>query len=232
MQRNFGLLEVFIIFEELETLKLYNTKDIKVLRVLNKFSNYDLRQIKQYTKLDNFIKYFKENKLKDSTMYLDYLRFAKELKLDLKNKKNLFPKDLKQAHDELEKQIEILEQQINNEMIQERLEILSKNIYKNKKFIIFPADSAESLVDESQQQNNCVRTYVDRYAEGNCDIYFMRNVDNPKKSLVTVEVRENKVVQKRTKNNEKTTAEQDKFLKKWEQTILNKHKRILEYAAG
>lgn len=226
-----------ITYEELETLKLYNTKDIKILRFLNKFSNYDLRQIKQYTKLDNFIKYFKENKLSDSTMYLDYLRFARKLKLDLKNKKYLFPKDLKKAHDELEKQIEMMEQKINNEMIQERLEALSKNVYKNKKFIIFPADSAESLLDESQQQNNCVRTYVDRYAEGNCDIYFMRNVDNPKKSLVTVEVRENKVVQKRTKNNEKTTAEQDKFLKKWEETVLNKkinyaNERILEYAAG
>lgn len=226
-----------ITYDELEKLRIYNTKDIKILRFLNKFNTYDLRQIKEYTKLDNFIKYFKENKLKDSTMYLDYLRFARKLKLDLKNKKYLFPKDLKQAHDELEKQIEILEQQINNEMIQERLEALSKNIYKNKKFIIFPADSAESLIDESQQQNNCVRTYVDRYAEGNCDIYFMRNVDNPKKSLVTIEVRKNKVVQKRTKNNEKTTTEQDKFLKKWEETVLNKkinyaNERILEYAAG
>lgn len=226
-----------ITYDELEKLKIYNTKDIKVLRFLNKFNSYDLERIKEYTKLDNFIKYFKENKLKDSTMYLDYLRFAKKLKLDLKNKKYLFPKNLKQAHDDLERQIEIMEQQINNEMILERIKTLSKNIYKNKKFKIFPADSVESLLDESQQQNNCVRTYVDRYAEGECDIYFMRKLDNPEKSLVTVEVRENKVVQKRTKNNDITTEEQDIFLKKWEETVLNKKinyadERILEYAVG
>lgn len=42
------------------------------------------------------------------------------------------------------------------------------------------------------------------------------------KSLVTVEVRNNEVVQQRTKNNNDTTKEQKKFLKKWEKNILRK----------
>ena len=44
----------------------------------------------------------------------------------------------------------------------------------------------------------------------------MRKLSDLNKSLVTVEVRDNTVVQKRTKNNEITTKEQDKFLQKWE----------------
>ena len=48
----------------------------------------------------------------------------------------------------------------------------------------------------------------------------MRNVDNPKKSLVTVEVKNNKIVQSKMKNNATPTDKQLQFLKNWEQTIL------------
>ena len=99
---------------------------------------------------------------------------------------------------------------------------LVEKIYKDKEFIIFPASSVEELIDESQQQNNCVRTYAEKYANGNCDIYFMRKINTPKVSLVTVEVRNNKIVQKRTKNNEKTNKEQDEFLETWQKKVLER----------
>lgn len=38
-------------------------------------------------------------------------------------------------------------------------------------------------------------------------------------------------VKKRIKNNAQTTKEQDKFLQKWEDTVLNKNERVIEYAA-
>ena len=49
----------------------------------------------------------------------------------------------------------------------------------------------------------------------------MRLISNVNKSLVTIEVKNNKVVQKRTKNNCDTTLEQNKFIEKWERKILN-----------
>ena len=48
----------------------------------------------------------------------------------------------------------------------------------------------------------------------------MRLLSNKDKALVTVEVRNNKVVQQRIKNNQDTTKEQKKFLKQWEEEIL------------
>ena len=71
----------------------------------------------------------------------------------------------------------------------------------DEKFIILPAPNLKALQDESTQQNNCVRTYAEKYANGICDIYFMRNITEPKKSLVTVEVKNNKIVQSRLKHN-------------------------------
>lgn len=210
-----------ITYDELRVLREYQVKDIKKIRFLTKYSG-SLERIKKYMSLDKFIEYFKSNKLEDSRLYLDYLEFAKQLGIDLKNKKYLFPKNLKQMHDEYEKQIEILEQEKLTKSISTRAEVLKKNIFKNNGFIIFPAESVQAMIEESTQQHNCVRTYADKYANGECDIYFMRKANKPTESLVTVEVVENKVVQKRIKHNEKTTEKQDKFLKTWERKVLNR----------
>ena len=210
-----------ITYEELKVLRIYPTKNIKELRFLRKYSN-SIDEINRYMSLDKFIRYFKSNNLSDARLYLDYLKFAEKLGIDLKNKRYLFPENLKEMHDEYEKQIETAKQKKLANEILKRARMLKRNIFKNKTFIIFPAENVQALIDESAQQNNCVRTYAEEYAKGNCDIYFMRYVKNQKVSLVTVEVKENKVVQKRIKNNEKTTSTQNKFLKLWEEKILNK----------
>ena len=104
--------------------------------------------------------------------------------------------------------------------IKNRYSELLKNKFSNNKFIIFPANSLESLQNESAQQNNCVRTYAEKYANRKCDIYFMRNISNPDKSLVTVEVINNKVVQSRIKNNLSPNKCQLDFLDNWEHNTL------------
>lgn len=48
----------------------------------------------------------------------------------------------------------------------------------------------------------------------------MRDVNEQKKSLITVEVKNNRVVQSRIKNNDSPNEKQLKFLRKWEQNVL------------
>ena len=48
----------------------------------------------------------------------------------------------------------------------------------------------------------------------------MRDIRKPKKSLVTIEVKNNKVVQSRTKNNKSPDKKQLAFINKWEQKVL------------
>lgn len=50
----------------------------------------------------------------------------------------------------------------------------------------------------------------------------MRNIKKQDKSLVTVEVKNNRVVQSRIKNNKDPNKKQFKFLEKWEQKVLRK----------
>ena len=215
-----------ITYTQLKLLRLLQEENFEKIKYLEKYvSFYDntnnLEEISKYISLNRFIKYSKMQKEKvDLALYKDYLRFAKELGFDLKNNRYAFPKNLKEAHDELEKQYEIHCDEIMKKAIRKRGRELSTNIYKNNKFIILPAFTLKSLQNESKQQNNCVRTYAKKYAKGVSDIYFMRNITNIRKSLVTVEVQENKVVQSRIKNNKKPNKEQLNFLNKWEQKVL------------
>ena len=205
-------------YYQLKILSKIKTKDYKFIDYLSQFESYDLDRVLKYCKPLDLYKY----KLKSNNvnMYLDYLEFAKKLGFDIKDKKYLYPKHLKQMHDDYMNQIETNKNKKINKEIKKRYKELLKNQYKDKKYIIFPAASIEELVDESSQQDNCVRTYAKRIAEGECDIYFMRLLEEPKKSLVTVEVRNNKVVQQRIKNNADTTRSQKLFLKQWETKIL------------
>lgn len=50
----------------------------------------------------------------------------------------------------------------------------------------------------------------------------MRDIKKPKKSLVTVEVKNNKVIQSRIKCNNDPNQTQQAFLNEWEKNILRK----------
>ena len=98
---------------------------------------------------------------------------------------------------------------------------MNKNIYQNDKYIVYPAPDVESMVNESIQQHNCVKTYVKRYALAETDIYFMREISDVDKSLVTVEVKDKDIVQARIKHNDDPNEEQLKFLDLWKTKVLN-----------
>ena len=69
-------------------------------------------------------------------------------------------------------------------------------------------------------QNNCVASYIDRVINGECHILFLRKKDRPSDSLVTIEVRDNHIVQARRRFNDPVTPEDqvaiDAFNKKFQ----------------
>ena len=203
--------------DELEILSKIKIKNIDMIRYFDKFG-YKLGELLKQCKPLDLYKYKLNPKYIHE--YLDYLKFAKELGFDIENKKYLYPKNMLKKHDEYMKQVEINKNNQIEKKIKSKYKKLLKNRYEDKKYIIVPAQSIQSLIDESSQQNNCVKTYAERIAKDECDIYFMRSIDTQDRSLVTVEVRNNKVVQKRTKNNCMTTTEQNKFLRSWERQVL------------
>lgn len=80
---------------------------------------------------------------------------------------------------------------------------------------IYPK-STQDIKDEAVQQSNCVASYINRVLEGQCDILFLRKEDAPDKSLVTIEVRDGRIVQARQHYNYAVTADQRDVIDKWD----------------
>lgn len=86
---------------------------------------------------------------------------------------------------------------------------------------IYPK-TTQDIKDEAVQQHNCVASYIDRVIDGDCHILFMRKAKQPDESVVTVEVRDNKIVQALQKFNAPLTAEQKNVVEIWNSRMEKK----------
>ena len=211
-----------ISYDELCILKIIKRANITIIRDILKMSCQinDLESVSTYIDLIKLKEYSKKQKNFSIYSYLDYIRNLQKLDIPL-TKKILLPENFIKAHDESVKKVQIINSNLIKEKIKNRYIELEKNKYNDNIYMIRPVRSIEDMKNEAKQQNNCVyKNYSDKYAFGETDIYFMRKIKNPKKSLVTVEVNNGTIRQKYQKNNQAVTEEQNKFLKQWEQKIL------------
>ena len=232
-EKRFGISKEFLEFmkkcditdKQLEVLKLVQVKDIRLINRLLKISDgyiEDLENAANYIDLIKLDNYAKEQKNFSLDIYLDYLRNMKRLDVPL-TKKILLPENIREAHDESVKKVQIVGNKVINKKMKNRFKELSKNIYKDNVFFIRPAKDLKDMKDEAKQQNNCVyKNYSDKYAFGETDIYFLRDNTKPEESLVTIEVYKNKIRQKYQKNNTNVTNEQKDFIEQWEKNIIQK----------
>ena len=88
---------------------------------------------------------------------------------------------------------------------------------------IYPK-STQEIKDEAVQQNNCVASYIDDVIDDKCHIMFLRKKDKPNDSLVTIEIRNNKIVQAKRKFNYPVTDEDQKAIDAWDKKFSKKEK--------
>lgn len=205
-----------------------NFRDVKFLyengildNFLDSSNNVFSRNVKTLREISEFIPLKKLNNytkgIKNLNIYRDYLVMSKELALNYKSKKDLFPRNLISRHDKLQTKLEIEKDRRTQFVAYIRYLELSKYTYSDDKYIIFPAPSIDSMKDEGNQQGNCVGyRYLDSYIEGRTEIFFVRKLKNATKSFITLEYRNGNVVQKELPHRSRDfTDEQNAFIDKW-----------------
>lgn len=120
--------------------------------------------------------------------WADYLEDAEKLGWQLRNDFVLFPKSLKQAHqnstiarEALRKQKEI--RKVNS--ILERQKVLA---LRGKSWLIRPPVSGEEVLAEGQALRHCVGNYLNRIADGTSIIMLIRASEEPEKPAYTLEL--------------------------------------------
>lgn len=165
------------------------------------------------------VDYYKMNTL--ITDYHDYLCMCKELQYDVKNSFILFPRELKAAHDSVAKTLKDKRTAEHEKAIAGSFDEWQKRYqYQSKELMMIPPHSAKEIVDEGAALHHCVRLYVKNVVEKKSVILFVRSVDEPDKSLCTVEVKDGQVTQARGFDNKEPPAQITAFIEQWKQRVL------------
>ena len=109
--------------------------------------------------------------------------------------------------------------------ISKRVKNLKELTFTYKDLIIRPAESSEEIIREGKKQIICIGGYVQRYADGITNLFFIRKKGEEEKPFFAVEIsKELRVVQVRGKRNCPRTQEVKEFMEVFEKEKLNNKK--------
>lgn len=146
----------------------------------------------------------------------DYLDDCKKLGMVLDSNAVLYPNDLHVAHMKTTEKVKYKEDRKINVQIAKRIDQLSKMyLFSSDDFIIMPAQSSIELFREGKELSHCVGRYAKDYAEGKCDILFVRMASEPTRPFYTMEIQNGKIVQCRGFKNCSMTSEVRSFVDKF-----------------
>ena len=182
----------------------------------------DLEQIKNavgHASLHKILRYLNEGR--DAQIWRDYLADCVELGLDLDDRAVLFPKNLEAAHQGTISQIEYKKNAALWEAFAKRLGRLKKLAWAAEGLLIRPPADAGELILEGKALNHCVGRYVSDMAKGNTVILFLRRETEPDKPFYTLEWKEGRVIQCRTRNNKSYTLDPEvrAFVERWVERV-------------
>lgn len=154
------------------------------------------------------------------SQYKDYIRMATEMGYERYDR---YPKFLKTAHDVVARNYKVKLDEIELKEWEEAVETAKSYEYAYKDFVIFPPETPKDLVREGNVLGHCVSSYVHKVRKKTSTILFLREKVDKEAPLVTIEVREDKIVQAKGKmNNLPTPVQKDiiqRFAKKLELEI-------------
>ena len=149
-------------------------------------------------------------------IWIDYLRMATACKFDLKDKSRKFPNSLKKEHDIAVFAYNKIRNEIDEQQFAAQAALNSYLEYSDKDYLVVVPKTPQDVVEEATAQKNCLRSYLSRIKEGATKVVFIRKKEEPDKSYVTVEVRDNHIVQvKGYCNSNPRNDKLNAFIRKW-----------------
>lgn len=148
--------------------------------------------------------------------FFDYVSMMAEIS----PKFDKYPRNFLTTHVIAARNYNRLKQEFAEDEFKNRIDTSLEGQYGEYVFI-YPK-STEEIKNEAAQQNNCVASYIERVIDGSCHILFLRKAAEPEKSLVTIEVVNNKIVQARQKFNNPVNEEEQVAIDKWNKKHMTK----------
>lgn len=217
-------------------LEYISLDDNDIYNILNaydsKWNGYTFVRYSRFIKLINeygynakallmYIDHLKTFEAMDTMDYLlreleDYANMMRQIS----PKFDKYPKHFLTTHRIANRNYNRLKHEFDEKNFKARINLEMEHTFGDYTFI-YPK-CVQDIKDESVQMSNCVSSYVQKVIDGQCHILFLRRKDSPDKSLVTIEVRNNKIVQALQRYNHPLTNEQQETVNKWNKWYANK----------
>lgn len=189
----------------------------------------------RHTTPHRMARYIKEKLNEGSELireYHDYLQMAAGLDYNLQDEWVLYPKNLKERHEELieeqrerEIQMEEVKDNAKDDLFREFQKRDSYLEMETDSFILRLPKRIHEIRKEGQYLHHCVATYIERVARGKTTILFLRKKEAPNTPFYTMEVSGGKMIQCRAKYNGDMTKEVKAFVDLFKKTKLRKTER-------
>ena len=199
----------------------------EVIALANAGCHY-LTALRTFTTIKKIANYTQKGH--DAGIWVDYLKMAKDLGYNMKDKAVLFPRKLKDKHDDLAKIMKIQGDNIREKKYQQRIpELKALYSYETSKYKIIVPESLKAIVDEGQNLHHCVGTYTEKVAEGETDILFIRKQGEEETSYYTMEVKNLEIIQYRgaynNLHNNPVPKEIDQFVKQFHNALIKRARK-------
>ena len=181
---------------EFYTSNIYLQENYTLGKLINYAVNETINQ--GYTSIRNFLSELR-----------DYVSMCKGLGV----KPTLYSSYLKQTHDITSRNFQIKVESEKEEIFSGRYKDFKP--YKTDEYIVIAPKETKDLQEEGSRLNHCVASYIKRVIDGQCLIYFLRKQDKQEESLITLEVKDNAIVQVRGSHNRKPSEEERKALEQF-----------------
>ena len=170
----------------------------QIIQVIQNY-NLDLDAFLEYCLYLNHVESVSIEKLMAD--YPDYLRRELHLKGNRMARMEKYPQTwLSATHKQQQEyqnlqHLERMEENGNTEKFDNSIEANKHLEWEQDNYLIRMPTSAEDIRDEADQMHHCVATYIPQIEAGEKIVMFMRDKENPDKSLVTVEVIDGAITQ-------------------------------------
>lgn len=187
-----------------------------ILRLIWKY-NLDRDRFVEY------VKYLTEYEYTDilwlSYNYEDYLDAEYMLRGEKLSKMTKYPKNLVQAHHNRTSIKKIIEEE-KLKLKLEKAKELEKQLYaahksleyKGSKYSIVVPNNSDDVIQEGNDLNHCVGSYIGKISRGETFIVFMRKTEDIDTSFITVEIKNGEIVTALGQQNRTISVEERKFL--------------------
>lgn len=174
--------------------------------------NFEYNAFKDYVLYDAYRMGYGDNWHNFFTEWFDCLKIQQQVYGKIKVK---YPEYLQTMHDMMAYKRKKVQEAIDIENFKKQSLIAQKYEMNVGIYTFIAPREHQDFLDEAEMQQNCLASYVSKFADGQDIIMFMRYKDEPERSLVTIELVNGKLTQAYQARNRSCTDEQKEAIDTW-----------------